>query len=107
MQEDFLWKSSKLCPYAGESRSCNDIFLGLHPGSQLRSLGLSLPFFNPSASSSHAKVSQGGEHHLCPLKVALEMVMGQVNAPQTFISLWTSLIPKSTLASLAILVLCF
>lgn len=71
MQEDFSWKSSKLCPYAGESRSCNHILLGLHPGNQLYSLGLSLLFFNASASSSHAKVSQGGGHHLCPLKLAL------------------------------------
>lgn len=59
MQEDFK-KSGKLCPYAGESRSCHHIFLGLHPGSQLHSLGLSLHFFNPSASGSHAEVSQGG-----------------------------------------------
>lgn len=63
MQEDFPWKSSKLCPYAGEStgesRSCNQILLGLYPSSQLHSLGLSLPFFTSSASSSQTKVSQG------------------------------------------------
>ena len=81
MQEDFPWKSSKLCPCAGESRFYNHILLGLHPGSQLRFLGLALPFFNSPGPSSHVKVRQGGEHHLCPRKAALEMGTGQTNAP--------------------------
>lgn len=47
MQKAFPWKSSKLCPCAGEGRSCNCSSLGMHPDSQLCSLGLSLPFFIP------------------------------------------------------------